>query len=143
MRKQLLLGLLLLLIGVAVGRYSLPAKIMEKTITDTQKDIQKDDHTITTVVSVKQPDGTVTTTTEQKNDVTTTSEQHKHQDAEKTVTYNTQKVTLSALMTTRPFSGIPMTAYGGVLQYRVLGGITVGVLGVSDGTLGVTIGLAF
>lgn len=151
------LSIVALLTAYAIGRYASPEKIktvtqtveVEKKTDTTQTDLDRDKHKQTTVVEVKQPDGTQTKTTTITEDSTTT----KKTDAtvadnittdtktEKEVTYATSKVTILATY------GIPLTggvpAYGGSISKPVLGPVTIGIWGNSSGVAGLGLGLTF
>lgn len=142
-----------LLTAFAVGRWACPAKIIAKTVTvdvekkqtDTEK--AKDTQTHTTVVETRQPDGTEekTTTTDTNTTVHTdtqvTDNTTKSTETDKTVTYSKQTLTIMGLY------GIPVTGgtpvYGGSVTKEILGPISIGLWGLSNATLGGSIGLTF
>jgi hypothetical protein len=144
-----------LLLGGAIGRFTLPAKVVTKTITaetdkkQSETDRNTQNHTVITTTTTKKPDGSVVTIVTQRNNVVTSSQtkaketDSKHSETDKTVTYNTSRWFIGALAVSRPFSGTLGIKYGGEASYRLIGPFRVGVLGVSDGTLGASLGIQF
>lgn len=150
--KQTIIALVVaLLTGLAIGRFTLPSKVITKTeIKEVDKNtaqVRQKDNSVTTITEVKKPDGTVTTTTKIDNNIQTnsknTSTDSKDSKTDKEVTYNTNRWTIQAVAAFRPFSGSVPTVYGGSVSYRLLGPITVGGIGLSDGTVGASLGLSF
>lgn len=143
------------LLGLAIGRFSLPAKIVTKTVTvesDKSKstdNLHQDDHSITTVTETKRPDGTITVVTTKQNNIdtqhnsTTQSSSMKSSDTEKTVTYNTNIWSLNVLAKSKASFNEIIPVYGGQIEYRILGPIKISVMGFSDSTMGVGLGLQF
>ena len=128
--KQGILALLVaFLIGAAVGRYSLPAKVVTKTI------VQRVDHSTIQRVETKRPDGTDTIVTSVKRDVDLRSEN------DKTVTNDVQRWSLLGV------AGIGLKdrapAYGAEINYRLLGPVEVGAVGLTSGFVGVSVGIRF
>lgn len=142
-------------IGVAVGRFSLPAKVVVKTQTvEVEKrvavtDRAKQDNSVTTVTTTKKPDGTITTVTETRKDVHTDvvsrskTDDTKDSRTEKTTTYDRGKFTISGLIITSPLSGQAPMAYGLDVSYRVLGPFSVNALGATNGLVGIGLGVSF
>lgn len=147
--KQTILGLVVsLLAGVAIGRFTLPAKIVTKTQVVEDKTAQQDkqDNSVTTVTQTKKPDGTVTTVTQIDNHIKTDTHSTDNKDTktDKEVTYNTARWTIAASAEFKPLSGLhPSVTYGGEVLYRVLGPIQVGVTAYTDGTVGGLLGISF
>lgn len=133
-KTTVLIGLISLLVGLAAGRYSLPAKVVTKTVTVAQTDRQSTDRSTITHKS----DGTVVI---QRNVVTAT-EKHETGESSKSVEHYTAKWTVSGLVGIQPLNA-KTPAYGAGVDYRVLGPIEVGAWGLSDGTVGLRLGLSF
>lgn len=144
------------LIGLALGRYSLPAKVITKTETievdkkQSETDSNKQDHSVIIITKTVNPDGTTKTVTEIKKDVEnqsetkTSEEDSKDTKTSKEVIYDSGKWSLSALAVTKPLSSLhPAITYGADISYKILGPFQVGVLGLTDGTLGVSFGITF
>jgi hypothetical protein len=148
-KYQYIAGVVLIITAFALGRYSNTLKpstsnIETNKVTD-NKDENKQTHTVTTVVTTKEPDGSTKTT---ETDDTTISDkiQDKSQDTKVDQTVVTQptskKLNISALVSPGLESGIRM-AYGASISKEVLGPITVGAFGLTNGVLGLSIGLDF
>ena len=133
----------------AAGRYSVTyppnIKVAETKNQDTKTDEAKDTHVFTHTVSIKEPEGTV------KTDTTTTTDVVVHEETntvveDKTVSQTTQqkrsKINVSAIVgTSLQTPGVPI--YGVSVQKEFVGPVTIGVFGLQNGTLGVTVGLNF
>jgi hypothetical protein len=142
-------------IGLVVGRYSLPQKVVTKVQTVEVEKKTSDEHklvadrTTTTTQQVKKPDGTVMTTTVTKNDVQTRdttdilSVDSKKSDTEKTVTYSGSRWSMSVLAGKNVSSLSAAPTYGASVGYRLLGPVTVGGFGLTNGTVGLSLGLSF
>jgi hypothetical protein len=138
--------------GAAVGRFSLPAKVVTKTETKTvvqTVEVEKKadtSHIVTTVTETKAPNGAVTKVTKTEDNVSIVTGTQLSQSASsdqkstKEVTYQANRWTLQAL-TTIDFSA--KRSYGGEVSYRILGPFSVSALGLSNGTLGVGLGVSF
>lgn len=122
-----------LLLGLAVGRYTLPAKVVH----DVHIQRRYVTNTITKKVETKKPDGTDVIETE----VDRTSRGATEADHHDETTYNTQKWDLVGL------AGVDVPrnrqVYGGAVDYRLLGPITIGAWGLSSGAAGLSLGLRF
>lgn len=144
-----------LLAGVAVGRFTLPAKVVTKehtvevtkVVTVTDKTVKDNSHVKTT--ETKKPDGTVVTVTETDKNVVTDTDTNKRalddkvQDKEKTVTYDKGKFTLNVITAVNPIQPGQGLMYGGSVTYRFFGPFNVGALGLSNGTMGASFGISF
>lgn len=161
-------GLGLLVLGIALGRYTLPARVETKTVTQTvvqtvtktvevdKSEEHRDKELQETIV--KKPDGTVITTKtwidktvvsredDKGNDSTTNSSTNTTTD---TVTvYDTNQYSLQ-LMIGKNFgnadSFIPGSefVYGAQLNKKFIGPVSMGVFGLTDKTFGVSVGLVF
>lgn len=144
----------LLAAAFAFGRWSAPTKIktetkiveVEKKTEETKKDENKNKKTTThTKVS---PDGTRETTTttvetdRKSTDRSRTDDKSTTQVITKEVEKSKSYVTISALAG-MSFKDLTTPFYGGSLSKPVLGPITLGVWGLTNGTGGVSIGLTF
>jgi len=146
--------------GVAVGRFTVPerVKIETKTVevvkTITVKDTTKDKkvHKETTIVEVTKPDGTKETTTkvvldsDLKKDTTTHTNvsDSKSADDKSETTKTGSRLNISVLAGA-PVSlhGLGNFVYGVHVSRDLLGPISVGLFGLSDGVVGGSIGLTF
>lgn len=149
---------ILLVCSFAVGRYTTPVKVKTETkiVTVTKEvekkstDNKKERHKNTTTTEVTHPDGTKETTTvvtddtdsENKTNSVAKSESSTTTDVKKEVTRSSSPVTLSILGGTS-FNSFGQPIYGGSLTKPLLGPLTVGFWGLSNGTGGVSLGLTF
>jgi hypothetical protein len=152
-RKALAIGLVFL-VGLALGRYSLPAKVVvktevktvEKVVQDTTKNEKK--NTTTVVTETKKPDGTDITTTEivDKDQIIsntdTTTNTSTDSTSSKTTTYDTGSLSVAGLAGVQ-FGGGNAVTYGLHVQKKLLGPVNIGVFGFTDKLFGASIGLRF
>lgn len=119
-----------LALGLGLGRYSMPAKVVTKTQIKTVT--LRQDHTIV----VRKPDGTV----EVHRDIVTGV----HQDAlqSKETTRDMPRWQLGIMAGVKPFK-TETPAYGASLDYRLLGPVNAGIWGLTNGMVGARVSLAF
>jgi hypothetical protein len=142
-RQNILIGILLLLVAFAIGRYTTQATVITKTVTKTDETQHLNEHQHETIVEKKSPDGTdtvVTTIDSAQSDTVQTDTITQSQT--KTVT-GSSKINLSALATTNIHSPFGAPAYGLSVSKEVAGPITAGLFGLSNGTVGISIGINF
>jgi hypothetical protein len=130
-----------ILVAFAFGRYSAPKIPDSHSITDTTKEINKDVDTHKTTVITKTPDGKeVTTITED-----TSSKSKSDSDTKTDVTITAPKTSavnislLAGLDTGRGF----VPTYGISANKELIGPVTVGAFGLTNGTIGLSIGVNF
>lgn len=140
--KAIIAGVLLV-VAFAFGRYSAPTK----TITETKivKEVVKEEvvHTVTRVV--ERPDGT------KETDTTTDSDTNTHTDITrervKEIFAASRDLNVSVLIGGQPhmFKGISIgpIVYGASVTRTIIGPVTVGFFGMSDFTVGASLGLNF
>lgn len=142
--RQYLIGLIILILAFLAGRYSqIDTKTETKTESTDIKQIDKDSHTKTTIVSVKNPSGEEVTTTIITKDTDTEIKDNKQVDS-LTLTQTTSKkmdTNISFLVGLKPTTFQPV--YGISAGKPILGPITVGVWGLTDTTFGVSLGVQF
>jgi hypothetical protein len=155
-KYKIIIVVVSLAIAFAVGRYSTPEKIKTVTQTVTVHDIQTDTNTdkkdnkkVVTVEDDK-PTGekVITTTTTDNSDTNTkidqTDDTTTNTTSTKEVTKGSDKVTILGLAGTQFGKGSPLsTVYGGSISKPVLGPITTGAWGLSNKTVGLSVGLTF
>lgn len=150
MMTKLAIGLIVVLVSVAVGRFTAPEKVrIETKIVQVDKktedkDIDKHEHKVTKTVTNK--DGTTETTTVSDTDTgiadKKTDNSYSSKDTEKEVTRGSSKVSISALAGLDIHSpGTPV--YGGAVSKSILGPIGVGAWGLTDGVFGASLSLTF
>lgn len=136
-RLYILLGLLLIVIGYSLGRYTTPEKVVTKTVIDT-KTVTVVQHDIQTV-EVDKPDGTKTITVVDKS--VDTTKQQIGESQTKVVENSKPQWKVSAQLA--PKAVVYEYFYGAQIERRILGPVFVGAFGNIDHTLGVSLGLEF
>ena len=140
-RNKLILGGAVILVSFAFGRFSAPTKVVTqiKTVEVEKKVSDTEDHK--KVVIVQQPDGTKTTTVTDDKSTKQKEDTQVAQESTKTVTRDSGRTSISALAGLQITGGVPV--YGASLTRNVLGPITLGGFGFTNGLVGVSIGLSF
>ena len=136
-----------LCLAFALGRYSVdPPAItkVEDTKKDLVKDIDRDTHKEITTVTEKDPDGKTKTTTTVTEDTSTKKHEDltidKHEDLTITPTKrSTLNISALAGIDVRQKTAI----YGAAVNKEILGPVTLGVFGLTNGTVGVSVGINF
>lgn len=131
LKLTVILCLLSAVLASAITYYMLPQKTIETT-----KEVIKTD--VKTVVrTVKQPDGTT--------DTTTTIEDHSTRtETSKNQTVVARSKLSASLLVANDFSTrLFQPIYGAHVSKEILGPITVGVFGLSNATVGLSVGLNF
>lgn len=159
-KYKVIIGVVALVVAFAFGRYSAPESVHEvKETTETatkeknkEKATEKHTHDASKVTVITKPDGTKEVThefthdedTSRKSSSNTSETVAKTDKEEKDITYKGSKLTLSALAGAKVNFSEPLTpAYGGMIQKEVLGPISVGAFGFSNGMAGVSVGVSF
>lgn len=148
MTNKVKLGIVIvILLGTfAAGRYSAQSATVsaktDTTIAEDKKSVQ-DKHKETTTVTEKKPDGTTKTVTK----VTEDTETKKQTDTD-TVSHTQQTVTpVKASLNISGLVGLDLPSqlpvYGVSINKQVLGPMTVGAYGLTNGVVGISIGLNF
>lgn len=135
LRLVILLCLLSALLSAVVTKYYFPA-IQVKTV-ETEKEVIRTD--VQTVVhTVTQPNGAIDTTT------TTIDHSQKTETDNKTlVQLKSSTINVSALVGNDFSKRLIQPIYGISVSKELLGPITVGLFGLTSGTIGVSVGLNF
>lgn len=157
MIKQLLIGLLILVLGVAAGRYAAPSKtititqekIVEKVVEKKVfvKDSDTKVHKVTIRIVTVKPDGTKTIETKeydnseieitQKGSVETDKQTDTSKSTSTTVEYKTQEWLIG------PMVKLQDPSYGIFADKRIIGPIYLGGFIFLDKTIGANIGVSF
>jgi len=146
-RTKILAAILGLLISFAVGRYSNRGATVvtdktSKTDTNTQKD--KDTHTTTTTTTTKKPDGTTTTITKTDTTSSTHTDTQRDRVSQEHTIVTPQKV---ATLNISALAGIDFKTqkpiYGASVSKQLVGPITIGLFGITNGTVGASVGISF
>ena len=146
-RLKVLIVILVIVGSFGLGRYSVhPPDVVTHEITKTDTQTKEKEHvqTHTITTTKKEPTGVVTTVT-----VTDTSTQEQTATVVDTSTRIDQTVTQAkptlnlSLITGVSVQGPFIPVYGLSVTKQVLGPFTVGAFGLTNGTVGVSIGMSF
>jgi hypothetical protein len=146
-RQKIIISIVVVAASFSAGRFSAPTKVETKTEVvkvEIEKKERKSDTDKTTVEVVK-PDGTKITRTETKRTTETKTDTKQGERTTDTKLVEGQKspVTISALGAINigdPAQGI---IYGASVSRPMIGPIAVGIFGLTNGTVGLSIGLQF
>lgn len=146
-KTKVIIIVLALATSFAAGRFLIPQKIVTqtKTVTVEVEKEKQDTNTHTETVDKILPDGTktITTVTDTSTKTTTTESNSTKTDTKSETTYAKDGVTISALAgidVTNPAKGF---VYGASISKPILGPISFGAFGLTNGTVGVSLGLKF
>lgn len=146
-------------VAFSLGWYTTPTKTITVTKTievekstkdkDVDKDLNK--HKETTVVEVVKPDGTKETTTtvvedtssSKKSSESSTSESKASNSTTKEVSREKASITISALAGLKLNDLTTTPVYGGIVTKPILGPLSIGVWGLTNTTVGCSLGLSF
>lgn len=151
--------MLSIIIAFAIGRYSAPKheKIEESsqqsnaTVEKEDKDVDQDKHKETTVTQVVSPDGTKSTVTKVVEDTKTNTEikvvdkSNSTQSKSSTTELSDDPITSVMVLAGAKAHviGLDPPVFGLSITRNILGPITVGAWGLSDRTVGLSLGLSF
>ena len=144
-----IIAVVALIIGLSLGYYALPAKIVTKTVVSTQiqivhdSQIVKHDNVVTVVT--KAVDGSTITTTKdlsvEDNKSETKTDDKTAQDTTITKSYDKNYFNLGIVGTIDFSNG--HTGYGAYLNRSILGPFTMGIQVTNNPALGVMVGVSF
>jgi hypothetical protein len=149
MKNKIIIGSFLLLVSFAFGRYSasyMTSKSSSTTTSDTQIEDQSLTKIHTVIVTLEKPNGDKQTT-EIIDDNTIKNDKKDEESTNKTQTEKTQgegntKYNLSVFAVTS-VKKLEEPNYGLEVSKEILGPITMGVFGINNGQIGVSIGINF
>lgn len=142
LKYKIIGGVIALLVAFASGRYSVNSptiKTHETINTQTQVNQDKDTHKKVTIT--KKPDGTIITDISVDTDTKTDEKQNQNLTLDQTVTPPKKNTLNVSVLGGYDFGRGPV--YGGSVTKQIIGPITAGVFGLTNGTIGVTVGLDF
>lgn len=147
-RQKYILAGVLIIAAFASGRFLTPEKVrIETKIVEVEKKVKvKDKKKDTTIIEITRPDGTKEKKTVITEDTKTKTDQERKTDAVQTVERSRQagRTSVSILAGGTLASGFTAPVVFGVHASRaVLGPVSVGVFGLSNGTLGGSLGVSF
>lgn len=135
LQYKVILSLVALLAAYSFGHYTKPQPAETKTTTqETEKQTQHD-----VIVTVKAPDGTTKTT---ETIDTTTKVIEKKQELQ-VLPPKQSKINVSALVANDFSRGGILPLYGASVSKEFIGPVTLGAFGLTNGTIGLSIGLNF
>lgn len=140
--KKLLLIPIALVIGVLIGFYSKPAKIVEKEVIKTvevvkEVEVKSKDQKY---IQIQKPDGTIITRIDTKEESKKETDSKKESLSEKLkITENQSQWSISVLI--KPQNEQPLN--GLVIERRILGPFKIGAFGTVDKSYGLSVGMEF
>lgn len=137
-REKILIGSLALLAAFAIGRYSVPTKVLEKSSKVVNSDLNK--HTDTIVVETKKADGSSVIETHTVSDSNKVVKLEEEKSTE--TTRHGGRVRLLALGGAS-ITSIGLPVYGASISTNITGPIVIGGWGISSGVVGVSVGMDF
>lgn len=146
LRYKILIIVVMVALAYTSGRYLTPTKV--QTVTKIQtvvKTITKHDvHTKTITVVTQKPDGTkiIQTTTSQDDDTTTGTATSVKNDSSKLVENDGKDLTNISAMAGVDFRTKNLI-YGAQVSKQLLGPVSMGLWGMTDGVVGVSVGISF
>ncbi len=105
-----------------------------KSISNNKTDTTETDHTKTTIITIKEPNGTTKTTT--------TIDDKKNKDTISIIPIKTQKTNISAIIA-EDFKHKDIPLYGISFTREFIGPVTLGAFGLTNGTIGLSVGVSF
>lgn len=147
MRIQILISVCTLLLVFALGRYSVSQPHIttsNQKSNETQIIDNKDTHTQTKITETRSPDGTSTKTTVIDTQVTDKKDLNKQVNSSSQTESTPQKTnTLNLSVMAGYDAQRSQIVYGGSVTKELVGPITMGLFGLTNGVVGATIGLNF
>jgi len=153
-KTKIITGIVIVATAFAFGRYSAPERVRTevKTVEVEKKTETKESntnrHKETTTVTITKPDGSTETTTKTtedtnlKTDSKLVDDTTKSSDTTKEVTRGGNKLSIAALSGIN-YSKPDQLIYGASVSKELIGPITLGAFGLTDKTVGISIGLNF
>jgi hypothetical protein len=149
LKTKAIISVVAIATAFASGRYSVnqpPAvKLVETSKTQVEQRADKDIHETTKTETVKEPDGEVKTTVVETKDTVSKVDTEKQVDMSVQLTQTPAKrstINISALVALDALHGFT-PCYGVSASKEFIGPITVGAFGLTNGTLGVSVGVNF
>lgn len=153
--KKLLALTALFLLGLAVGRFTLPAKVVTKEVVKVEirevekKEINQKNDKVIVIIETKKPDGTVITESKIVDKSTVDTKSERTTETKSLSNKETTKEYAKNQYSLRVMVGKDLTNLAGPLVYGVgadkkfIGPINLGLYGFTNGVAGVSIGLTF
>lgn len=138
--KKVFIFAVIIVASFAVGMYSAKLNVAESK-KQTEKEIEKEVTEETVIIKEKRPDGGEKTTITTKKETKTVTNETKNSTSTKG-TSKRRTLTINALAGVST-NDLSKPIYGFSVTKEVLGPVTVGAWGLTNGTLGVSLGLSF
>lgn len=147
-----------IVISYAFGYYEAPYKIkteiktveVEKKVETSESDTERNKHRKITTIETTAPDGTKTKTTTSTEDTSTskktdssTSDDTSKSTTEKKEIIKTGKTLNIAVLASEHITAPGVPVYGASVTTTLVGPVTVGVFGFTNGAIGASVGLNF
>lgn len=145
LRYKLLLLSIALLLAFAAGRWLVPqkVKVITKVQTVVQTVVKHDTHVRTVTIVTQKPDGTkITKTTVTHDSSTETGVKVEHKKDHKKVVSTSQPQYEIAAIAGYDFH-TSHKVYGAMVSKQVLGPVNLGVWGLSNSEIGISVGVRF
>lgn len=142
MKYQIIIGLVLLTVGYATGRYVQPTKVVTKTETVVKTNDVIHEHVHVVTHTITKTDGTKDTTTVVDNNSTEDKNSTSKSDSSTVTTYSKSQWKVGALVglsSTNLYAPI----YGANVEKRILGPISAGLWATTGKEGGLSISLEF
>lgn len=143
-KTKIIVSIVVMAVAFASGRYSVSnptVKTHEVVNTDSDTKVNKETHKVTTITEDK--DGKKTTTITEDSDTKADKTTDTNKTLDQTVTpQKTGTVNISALAGLS-FDGTFKPAYGASVSKELIGPLIVGAFGLTNGTIGLSLGLNF
>lgn len=134
-RLCILLCALSAVLSISLTKYYFP-NIQTKVVETTKEVIKNDIQTVTRTVTL--PNGATDTTT-----TTTDHSQRIQQDTKQTLVAKSSTINVSALVANDFSRGLISPTYGVSISKEIVGPITVGLFGLTNSTVGLSLGINF
>lgn len=142
MKKEIIGGILLLVIGYAAGRYVQPAKVVTKTETVTKTNTVVQEHVHTVVQTVVKPNGEKVITKTTDNNSVEKNNTSSDSSASTVTTYSKPQWRAQGLVGLSTIN-LSSSIYGVGVERRILGPIFVGAYGKTNSEAGLSLSLEF
>lgn len=138
---KIILGVIALAIAFALGRYVAPDHTkIEDVQTDTTKEKEQDKHKVTVIV--KAPDGTQTTTITEDTETRQKEVQKTVDKLYEEIKSRHNLINVSGLVGNDGFRSLS-PIYGVSVSKEMIGPLTIGVWGMTNSTVGLSVGVNF
>ena len=143
-KAKILLSALALALAFATGRYTVQKPAIKETVHEVQAvDTRVDTNEHKKIIVDEKPGGEKITTI--TDDTATDEKQASHDDVSADITVTPPKINtlnISALAGVDPLNSFK-PVYGTAVTKQILGPVTIGAFGMSNGVVGLSVGISF